>query len=209
MKLRHRFLRLRLSMSKVAKARYDELQEQQRLAEISVKAQLFHKREARAIAAVSKKAADHNERKVKLVVRKGDAKRFGDKVLLTKKVVPVEVPSTYRARAVTGVVQVEDATVTEDQFMDMLDERHMLIDEGTKQTYQRKHHVVQESHPETVTIDPQDALHFMTTGKIPVRTRAELKEIVEMGGLEIDEVEVTSGDDAAALLYLSGRNHRK
>jgi len=208
MKLRHRFLRLRLSMSKAARARYDELQEQQRLAEISMKAELFHKREARALKAVRKKAADHDERKVKLVVRSGDAKRFGDKVLLTQKVVPVEVPSTYRASAVTGIVQVEEATVTEDQFMDMLDERHTIIDEGTKQTYQRKHHV-QKSHPETATIDPKDALHFMTTGKIPVRTRAELQEIVEMGGLKIDEVEVASGDDAAALLYLSGRNHRK
>jgi hypothetical protein len=194
-------------MSKEAKARYAELQEQQRLAEISIKAQEYHKREARALKAVRRKAADHDERKMKLVVRKGDAKRLGDKILLTKKVVPAKVPSTYRA--VVGMVQVEEATVTEDQFMDMLDERHTLIDEGTKQTYQRKHHVVQKSHPETVTIDPKDALHFMTTGKIPVRTRAELKEIVEMGGLEIDEVGVVSGDDAAALLYFSGRNHRK
>ncbi len=208
MKLRHRLLRLRLSMSKEAKARYDELQEQQRLAEISIKAQEYHRREARALEAVRIKSADHNERKMKLVVRKGDAKRVGDKVLLIKKVVPVAVPSTYRASAATGMVQVEEAMVTEDQFMDMLDERHTLIDEGTKQTYQRKHHVVQKSHPETVTIDPKDALHFMTTGKIPVRTRAELQEIVEMGGLEIDTVEVAS-DDAAALLYLSGRNHRK
>ena len=47
----------------------------------------------------------------------------------------------------------------------------------------------------------------MMTGKIPVRTRAELTEIVDMGGVPVEEVEVTADD--AALLYLTNRNHRK
>lgn len=206
-KVRQTILRLRLLMSKKARTRYNELQERALLRDISAKAHLHSKREARALENVCRKAAIHEERQMKVVVRVGKAKRLGDKVLLTGRLTPVSVPSTHRASAIPGMVQVEELPMTEDQFRGILDKRHALIREDKKQSYRRKKsRSVKE--PETVTIDPRDALHFMSTGKIPVRTRAELTEIVDMGGVQIEEVEVST-DDAAALLYFSGRNHRK
>ena len=196
--IRQKLLRLRLRMDKKAKARYDALQVKRRCDEISLKAQLHHEEECRAVESVRRKAAANDGCKMKAVVRSDDAKHLGDKVLLTGRLIPAE----------TRLIQVEEAAVTEDQFRDMLNERHTLISNNKKQMHRRKHRPVEKLDPETVTIDPRDALHFMTTGKIPVRTRAELTEIVDMGGIKIEEVEVTS-DDAAAMLYFSERNHRK
>jgi hypothetical protein len=206
-KVRQTLLRLRLLTSKKARDRYEEFQERLLLRDISVKARSHHERESRALAAVRKKATTHEERKMKAVVKAGNAKRLGDKVLLTGQLISVSDPSTHRASSATGLIHVEETTMTEDQFRGILDERHALIHEDKKQAY-RNHQPRPVKKPKTVTIDPRDALHFMSTGKIPVRTRAELTEIVEMGGVEIEEVEV-GNDDAAAMLYLTGRNNRK
>lgn len=206
--IRHTFLRLRLFTSKKARTRYVELQERLRLRDISMKAQLHHEREVEFLEAVKQKAATHEERKMRVLVKSGDAKRLGDKVLLSKKLIPVSSPVACRhsTSAISDSIRVEEATVSEDQFRNMLDERHTNIKKAAARNYQRRRRAEQSKH-ENTTIAPTDALHFMMTGKIPVRTRAELTEIVDMGGVPVEEVEVTADD--AALLYLTNRNHRK
>ena len=207
MKLRHRLLRLRLLMSKVASERYIELQEQRQLIDISLKAQAHRERESEVLSFVREKAEAHVKRKTKVIVNSGDAKRIGDKVILTRVPTTVDVPCAPHHAIMSGAIRVEEADVSADQFRNMLDKRHAVIKEKKRREYRDTRPTLSSDTPpviENTKIAPADALHFMTTGKIPVRTRAELVEIVEVG---IEKVEV-SGDDAAAMLYLSKRNHR-
>jgi hypothetical protein len=206
--LRRKFMRLRLSMSKKAKRRYMELQEQQRLIDISLKAREHHEREQEAIEFVSKKAAKH-DRTMKVVVTTEGAKRHGDEVLLTSKLVPMDAPRpTRKPSTMSGFIQVEEAGIPEDKFQYMLDKRHANIKKNVDLEYKRRESATATPvAPTTTSIDPNDALHFMMTGKIPVRSQDEL-EAIRADGFQVEEVEIT-GDDAEAMLYLTGRNNRK
>ncbi|MEE8566215.1 MAG: hypothetical protein V3S76_00515 [Candidatus Bipolaricaulota bacterium] len=207
-KLRHKILRVRLALSKNARARFDAAQEQQRLIEISLKAHQHHEREQEALAVVSEKAATH-DRTMKVVVTTEGAQRHGDEILLSPRLVPASTPCTEGARTVSGSVHVEEATISGDQFQNMLDERHAGIKQNVAREYQeRGERPLAPLAPETTAIDPTDALHFMMTGKVPVSSQDELEAILKAGGFEVEEVELT-GDDAAAMLYLTGRNNRK
>ena len=207
-KLRQKLLRLRLILDKKAQVRHAELEEKQAMKEIALKAQLHHEREKEVLNFVREKDEAHVGHKTRVVVDSSNVKRIGDKVILTRLPIPVDVPCAPRDVVMAGAIRVEEADVSVDQFRNLLDERHAIIEETTRHEYQAKTRPVPPTEMllvrENTKIAPADALHFMATGKIPVRTRAELRDIVELG---IEEVEV-NGDDATALLYFSNPYRR-
>ena len=110
--LQHKFLRLRLLVDKEAKNRHDALEAKHRLDAISRKAHEYHKKETEALREQAKHAAS-------TTLNFGGVIKMGDTMLLVS-----QNPN----------IHVEETDLSNDQFQDMLDERHALIAGTTGQT---------------------------------------------------------------------------